>query len=62
MDKLFMEKAYEQAEKSVCLRAKVGAVIVRNGLGVKMLKMVKSAGTAFLYLTCLFHFPAPCRT
>ena len=31
MDKLFMEKAYEQAEKSVCLRAKVGAVIVRDG-------------------------------
>jgi len=31
MDKEYMEKAYEQAEKSVCLRAKVGAVFVRDG-------------------------------
>lgn len=31
-------------------------------LGVKMLKMAKSAGTTFLYLTGLFHFPALCRT
>ena len=26
-----MEKAYEQAKKSTCLRAKVGAVFVKNG-------------------------------
>lgn len=31
MDRFYMDKAYEQAEKSVCLRAKVGAVIVKNG-------------------------------
>ena len=30
-DKEYMEKAYEQAEKSVCLRAKVGAVFVKDG-------------------------------
>lgn len=29
---------------------------------VKKLKMVKSAETLFLHLTCLFHFPASCRT
>ena len=29
-DKEYMEKAYEQAEKSVCLRAKVGAVFVKD--------------------------------
>lgn len=32
MDRVYMDMAYEQAEKSVCLRAKVGAVIVKNGL------------------------------
>ena len=31
MDKEYMKKAYEQAEKSICLRAKVGAVLVRDG-------------------------------
>ena len=31
MDKEYMNKAYEQAEKSPCLRAKVGAVFVRDG-------------------------------
>lgn len=31
MDREYMQKAYEQAEKSVCLRAKVGAVLVRDG-------------------------------
>lgn len=31
MDKIYMEKAYEQANKSTCLRAKVGAVFVRDG-------------------------------
>lgn len=31
MDKEYMEKAYEQADKSVCLRAKVGAVFVKDG-------------------------------
>lgn len=30
-DKEYMEKAYGQAEKSVCLRAKVGAVFVKDG-------------------------------
>ncbi len=30
MDSIFMDKAYEQAEKSVCLRAHVGCVIVRD--------------------------------
>ena len=32
MDRVYMDMAYEQAEKSVCLRAKVGAVIVKDGL------------------------------
>lgn len=31
MDREFMDKAYEQAAKSTCLRAKVGAVLVRDG-------------------------------
>lgn len=31
MDRIYMDKAYEQAEKSYCLRAKVGAVFVRDG-------------------------------
>ena len=31
MDKVYMDMAYEQAEKSTCLRAKVGAVLVKNG-------------------------------
>lgn len=31
MDRVYMDKAYEQAEKSYCLRAKVGAVFVRDG-------------------------------
>lgn len=31
MDKEFMQKAYEQAEKSYCIRAKVGVVFVRDG-------------------------------
>ncbi len=31
IDKYYMEKAYEQAKKSTCLRAKVGAVFVKNG-------------------------------
>lgn len=31
MDQFYMEKAYEQALKSTCLRAKVGAVLVKNG-------------------------------
>lgn len=30
MDREYMNKAYEQAEKSNCLRAKVGAVFVKN--------------------------------
>lgn len=30
MDREYMNKAYEQANKSVCLRAKVGAVFVKN--------------------------------
>ena len=30
MDKYFMEKAYEQASKSFCIRSKVGCVIVKN--------------------------------
>lgn len=32
MDKFYMEKAYEQSEKSSCFRAKVGAVLVKDGL------------------------------
>lgn len=31
MDKFYMDKAYEQAEKSSCSRNKVGAVFVRDG-------------------------------
>ena len=31
MDRVYMDMAYEQAEKSVCMRAKVGAVIVKDG-------------------------------
>lgn len=31
MDRVYMDMAYEQAEKSVCLRAKVGAVLVLDG-------------------------------
>lgn len=31
MDRKYMDKAYEQAEKSSCFRAKVGAVLVRDG-------------------------------
>ena len=31
MDRVYMNMAYEQAEKSSCLRAKVGAVLVLNG-------------------------------
>ena len=30
MDRVYMDMAYEQAEKSVCLRAKVGAIIVKD--------------------------------
>lgn len=30
MDSIYMDKAYEQAKKSVCLRAKVGCVIVKD--------------------------------
>ena len=32
MDREYMDKAYEQAEKSSCFRAKVGAVIVKDGM------------------------------
>ena len=31
MDREYMDKAYEQAEKSSCFRAKVGAILVRDG-------------------------------
>lgn len=34
MDRVYMDMAYEQAEKSTCLRAKVGAVLVKDGLVV----------------------------
>ena len=34
MDNVYMDMAYEQANKSTCLRAKVGAVLVKNGLVV----------------------------
>ena len=34
MDREYMDKAYEQAEKSSCFRAKVGAVLVKDGLVV----------------------------
>ena len=30
LDKEYMNKAYEQAEKSTCLRAKIGVVLVKN--------------------------------
>ena len=32
MDKVYMDMAYEQAEKSSCFRAKVGAVLVKDGM------------------------------
>lgn len=32
MDSVYMNMAYDQAEKSTCLRAKVGAVLVKDGL------------------------------
>ena len=32
MDRVYMDMAYEQAEKSSCFRAKVGAVIVKDGV------------------------------
>ena len=31
MDRVYMDMAYEQAEKSTCLRAKVGAILVKDG-------------------------------
>ena len=34
MDNVYMNMAYEQAEKSKCSRAKVGAVLVKDGLVV----------------------------
>ena len=34
MDRVYMDMAYEQAKKSVCLRAKVGAVLVKDGMVV----------------------------
>ncbi len=34
MDNVYMNMAYEQAEKSECSRAKVGAVLVKGGLVV----------------------------
>lgn len=34
MDRVYMDMAYEQAEKSVCLRAKVGVVLVKDGMVV----------------------------
>ena len=34
MDKIYMDMAYEQANKSTCLRAKVGAILVKDGLVV----------------------------
>ena len=34
MDRVYMDMAYEQALKSVCLRAKVGAVLVKDGMVV----------------------------
>ena len=34
MDRVYMDMAYEQAEKSSCFRAKVGAVVVKDGLVV----------------------------
>ena len=32
MDRVYMDYAYAQAEKSTCLRAKIGAVLVKDGL------------------------------
>lgn len=34
MDRVYMDMAYEQAEKSVCLRLKVGVVLVKDGMVV----------------------------
>jgi len=34
MDRVYMDMAYEQAKKSSCFRAKVGAVLVKDGLVV----------------------------
>ncbi len=34
MDRVYMDMAYEQAEKSSCFRAKVGAVLVKDGMVV----------------------------
>lgn len=34
MDRVYMDMAYKEAEKSTCLRAKVGAVLVKDGLVV----------------------------
>lgn len=34
MDRVYMDMAYVQAEKSTCLRAKVGAILVKDGLVV----------------------------
>ena len=34
MDRVYMDMAYDQASKSTCLRAKVGAVLVKDGLVV----------------------------
>ena len=34
MDRVYMDMAYVQANKSTCLRAKVGAVLVKDGLVV----------------------------
>lgn len=31
MDRFYMDKAYEQAQKSVCLRTKIGTVFVKDG-------------------------------
>ena len=31
MDRVYMDMAYAQAEKSTCLRAKVGAILVKDG-------------------------------
>ena len=31
MDRVYMDMAYKQAEKSTCLRAKVGAILVKDG-------------------------------
>ena len=39
MDKKYMDMAYEQADKSTCLRNKVGAVFVLNEAGVNVRKI-----------------------